>query len=62
MELAQGICYAERDDIAVGGQSVKDAIQNWKTVLTKLNDNNMKVSPNKVKILRSLVGGSKTAR
>ena len=49
-ELAQGICYAERDDIAVGGQSVKDAIQNWKTVLTKLNDNNMKVSPNKVKI------------
>jgi len=49
-ELAQGICYAERDDIAIGGQTIQDAIQNWKTVLTKLNDNNMKVSPNKVKI------------
>ena len=49
-ELAQGICYAECDDIAVGGSSTSEAIENWKVVLTKLNDNNMKISPNKVKI------------
>ena len=49
-ELAKGICYAERDDIAVGGQTIQEAILNWKTVLTKLNENNMKISPNKVKI------------
>ena len=49
-ELAQGICYAERDDIAVGGSSVSEAIENWKIVLSKLNDSNMKISPNKVKI------------
>lgn len=49
-ELSKGICYAERDDIAVGGQTIQETIQNWKIVLTKLNENNMKISPNKVKI------------
>ena len=49
-EIFKGICYAERDDIIVGGNSIDETIKNWETVLTKLENNNLKVSPSKVKI------------
>ena len=49
-ELLEGICYIERDDIVIGGDSIDTAISNWKKVLSKLNLNNMKLSPRKVKI------------
>ena len=49
-EILKGFCYVERDDIIVGGDSIDSTIENWNTVLTKLNDNNLKVAASKVKI------------
>lgn len=48
--ILNGICYAERDDIIVGGRTIDEAITNWDKVLQSLADNNLKVSPSKVKI------------
>ena len=49
-EILSGFCYVERDDIIVGGDTIDATIDNWNVVLTKLNDNNLKVAPSKVKI------------
>ena len=49
-ELAEGICYAERDDVIIGGESVEATISNWERVLSKLAANNLKLSPSKVKL------------
>lgn len=49
-ELADGICYAERDDIIIGGETIDDTITNWNRVLGKLKSANLKLSPSKVKI------------
>ena len=49
-ELAEGICYAERDDVIIGGESVEATISNWEKVLSKLASNNLKLSPSKVKL------------
>ena len=52
-ELQDGICYVERDDIIVGGESHQQALDNWERVLDKLNHNNLKLSPKKVKYFPS---------
>lgn len=49
-EILSGFCYVERDDIIVGGDTIDATIHNWNIVLTKLNDNNLKVAASKVKI------------
>ena len=49
-EILAGICYAERDDIIIGGNTIDETIENWNTVLTNINNSNLKISPNKVKL------------
>ena len=48
--ITEGICEIARDDIQVGGNTHIEAITNWNRVLTRLADNNLKVSPRKVRI------------
>lgn len=48
-----GHCVALRDDIIIGGNSVDEALSNYEKVLLKLNDNNLKLSPGKVRIFPS---------
>ena len=48
--ISDGICEIARDDIQVGGNTQEEAISNWNLVLTRLADNNLKVSPRKVRI------------
>ena len=52
-QLQEGICYAERDDIVIGGQTPQEALSNFDNILTRLNANNMKLSPKKVRIFPS---------
>ena len=52
-EISAGFCVAIRDDIIIGGQSKDEAINNYETVLKKLNSCNLKLSPNKVRIFPS---------
>ena len=49
-EILKGFCYVERDDIIVGGDTIDSTIENWNKVLSKLNNNNLKVAASKVKI------------
>jgi len=49
-DISQGHCIAIRDDIIIGGNDIDEAIRNYDSVLTKLNKNNLKLSPNKVRI------------
>ena len=49
-EISEGYCIAIRDDIVIGGNTVDQAISNYQSVLTKLYDNNLKLSPNKIRI------------
>ena len=49
-ELMSGIATKVADDLLVGGKTKDDAINNWNTVLSKLNEANLKLSPNKVRI------------
>ena len=50
-EISSGIAEVARDDIQVGGNSIDELINNWATVLNKLDLCNLKVSPEKVRIL-----------
>ena len=50
-EIASGIAEVARDDIQVGGNSVDQLIKNWATVLNKLAQCNLKISPEKVRFL-----------
>ena len=50
-EISEGICMSARDDLSVGGNTIDELINNWRRVLTKLNNNNLKISPNKTRIL-----------
>ena len=50
-ELMEGICEVARDDIQVGGNTIDEVIQNWDKVLSKLNQCNLKLSPQKVRVL-----------
>ena len=49
-DISRGHCVAIRDDIVIGGNSIDDAISNYESVLSKLHQNNLKLSPNKVRI------------
>ena len=50
-EIASGIAEVARDDIQVGGNTIEQLIENWSTVLSKLALCNLKISPEKVRIL-----------
>ena len=50
-EISEGICMSARDELSVGGNTIDKLINNWRRVLTKLNNNNLKISPNKTRIL-----------
>ena len=48
--ISSGYCVAVRDDIIIGGNSIDDALNNYEAVLKQLDRNNLKLSPNKVRI------------
>ena len=48
--ISDGYCLAVRDDIIIGGNTVDQAITNYERVLMQLNNNNLKLSPNKVRL------------
>ena len=50
-EMTAGICMAARDDLVVGGDTVDEAIHNWSQVLAKITSHNLKLNPQKVRIL-----------
>ena len=50
-EIKAGNTLIARDDGMVGGNTKHEAISNWETVLTKLNNNNLKVATQKVRIM-----------
>ena len=52
-DMSDGHCTALRDDIIVGGDSVDEATANFASVLEKLHLNNLKLSPNKIRIFPS---------
>ena len=49
-EISEGFCMTIRDDIVIGGNSIEEAINHYKAVVSKLHNNNLKLSPNKVRI------------
>ena len=50
-EQTAGFCLAARDDVFVGGDTIEECLANWDTVLSKLNQYNLKLNPNKVRIM-----------
>ena len=52
-EIFNGYCMAIRDDIIIGGNTIPEITLNYESVLRKLHQNNLKLSPNKVRILPS---------
>ena len=48
-----GHCVAVRDDIIIGGNTVDEALTNYETILNKLDANNLKLSPGKVRLFPS---------
>ena len=52
-EISDGICMTVRDDIVIGGNSFDEAISHYELVLHKLWENNLKLSPNKVRLFPS---------
>ena len=49
-DISQGHCLAIRDDIVIGGNTVNEAMAHYESVLSKLNNNNLKLSASKVRI------------
>jgi hypothetical protein len=47
--IASGICEVARDDIQIGGNTIDQTIQHWKLVLSALAENNLKLTPRKVR-------------
>ena len=45
-DITAGHCVALRDDIIVGGNTVEEALSNYESVISKLHQNNLKLSPN----------------
>ena len=43
-------CFAIRDDIIIGGKTIEETIKNFESVLRKLHQNNLKLSPSKIRI------------
>ena len=50
-EISSGIAEVARDGIQVGGNTIDELIKNWSKVLSKLALCNLKISPEKVRIL-----------
>ena len=48
--IMDGHCMKIADDLIVGGNTIDHAIENWKSVLKKLSEANLKLSPTKVRI------------
>ena len=54
-ETTEGKAARIADDLYIGGETLQETVDNYKSVLTKLNKANLKISPNKTKIfLKSL--------
>ena len=49
--MTEGFCCVARDDLFIGGKTEDECIDNWERVLVKLNANNLKLSPGKVRIM-----------
>ena len=49
-DTTAGHCVALRDDIIIGGNSIDEALKNYESVISKLHYNNLKLSPNKVRV------------
>jgi hypothetical protein len=45
--LKEGKCVKIADDMFSGGNTIDEAIDNWKQIMKTLHDNNMKISPEK---------------
>ena len=54
-ELKEGICTKIVDDIYVGGATQKEASANYIRILSKLDNANLKISPNKTHIFPTSV-------
>ena len=54
-ELREGICTKIVDDIYVGGATQKEASANYIRILSKLDNANLKISPNKTHIFPTSV-------
>ena len=50
-EIASGYCLAARDDLFIGGDTIDEILERWDTVLTKMDDANLKITARKVRIL-----------
>ena len=48
--ITDGYCVAIRDDIIIGGNTIDEALSNYEKVLQQFDKNNLKLSPNKVRI------------
>ena len=46
----EGKCYKFHDDLKVGGNTVKEALDNWDLVTSRLAKNNLKLNPAKTKL------------
>ena len=49
-DMTAGHCLAARDDLFVGGDTIDEALSNWKSVLKKIADSNLKVTARKVRV------------
>ena len=49
--IASRFCCMARDDLCIGADMVDACIANWERVLSKFNENNLKLSPWKVRVL-----------
>ena len=49
-DISAGYCLAARDDLFVGGDTIDEALNNWNAVLTKVAQNNLKVTARKVRV------------
>ena len=49
-DIADGYCMNLRDDIIIGGNTIYEALSHYESVLRKLHQNNLKLSPNKVRV------------
>ena len=50
-EITEDICIEARDDLITGGDAINECIANWARVQKKLNNNNLKLSLKKVRVL-----------
>ena len=49
-DMSAGYCLAARDDLFVGGNTIDEALDNWNAVLSKIAQNNLKITARKVRM------------